>query len=289
VATRNQRSTITPEHFTVAPEMLGLPLASPSRRAYAMAIDIVLVIILTKSGGVFLGVVAAGVLFRASASDQRSGFVKKSVRTALRLASAAILFIVIANGLSRLTDRFEANNDSDEDERDQPQLVAIPDSAPDSLVIASLKKNTEILQTREARLRNQVRDAGEKRGLKQFIGGFADDLGVGFGWSAVYFTAFLALWRGQTPGKKIAGLRVMRLDGKPMGWWISFERFGGYAASLSVGLLGFLQILWDRNRQGLHDKACETVVVTDPRKPRPTPRSVYRTEVPGPASPYRPK
>jgi uncharacterized RDD family membrane protein YckC len=57
------------------------------------------------------------------------------------------------------------------------------------------------------------------------------------------------------------GIRVIRLDGKPLGWWISFERFGGYAASFSVGLLGFLQILWDRNRQGLHDKACETVVV----------------------------
>ena len=33
--------------------------------------------------------------------------------------------------------------------------------------------------------------------------------------------------------------------------------------ALSVGLLGFVQILWDRNRQGLHDKACETVVVMD--------------------------
>jgi uncharacterized RDD family membrane protein YckC len=57
------------------------------------------------------------------------------------------------------------------------------------------------------------------------------------------------------------GIRVIRLDGKPLGWWRSFERFGGYAASLSTGLLGFLQILWDRNRQGLHDKAVETVVI----------------------------
>ncbi|HUF11701.1 MAG TPA: RDD family protein, partial [Longimicrobiales bacterium] len=83
-------------------------------------------------------------------------------------------------------------------------------------------------------------------------------------WTAVYFTSFLALWQGQTPGKRMVGLRVIRLDGRPMTWWLAFERFGGYAASLSIGLLGFLQILWDRNRQGLHDKGVGTVVVREP-------------------------
>ena len=53
----------------------------------------------------------------------------------------------------------------------------------------------------------------------------------------------------------------MRLDARPIGWWTAFERFGGYFASLTLGLLGFLQILWDRNRQGLHDKTVETVVI----------------------------
>ena len=77
---------------------------------------------------------------------------------------------------------------------------------------------------------------------------------------SLFFEIFM---NGQTPGKRLAGLRVIRLDGKPLGWWIAFERFGGYAASFSVGLLGFAQILWDRNRQGLHDKACETVVIRE--------------------------
>jgi uncharacterized RDD family membrane protein YckC len=107
----------------------------------------------------------------------------------------------------------------------------------------------------------------KKGGIRTTLSRLSDDLGIGFGWSAIYFTAFLALWRGQTPGKRFAGVRVLRLDGKPLGWWLSFERFGGYAASFSVGLLGFAQILWDRNRQGLHDKACETVVVIDRGQP----------------------
>jgi uncharacterized RDD family membrane protein YckC len=67
--------------------------------------------------------------------------------------------------------------------------------------------------------------------------------------------------RGQTPGKRLMRIRVVRLDGKPMGWWYAFERFGGYAAGLVTGLIGFLQILWDKNRQGVHDKITETVVV----------------------------
>ena len=60
----------------------------------------------------------------------------------------------------------------------------------------------------------------------------------------------------------------MRLDGKPLGYWVSFERFGGYAASLFTGFEGFLRILWDPNRQGLEDKLAETVVVIDTAETR---------------------
>jgi len=36
-----------------------------------------------------------------------------------------------------------------------------------------------------------------------------------------------------------------------------------YAASVVTGLTGFLQIFWDSNRQGLHDKVASTVVVRE--------------------------
>jgi uncharacterized RDD family membrane protein YckC len=134
--------------------------------------------------------------------------------------------------------------------------------------ISRLESRNRRFEARGDSLERELDEAQKAKGLRLFIAGFADDLGLGFGWAAVYFTAFLALWRGQTPGKRIAGVRVLRLDGKPLGWWISFERFGGYAASFSVGLMGFFQILWDRNRQGLHDKACETVVVRDSAQAR---------------------
>ncbi len=88
-----------------------------------------------------------------------------------------------------------------------------------------------------------------------------EDLGLGFGWLMLYFTAFPVLWRGYTPGKRMLGIRVIRLDGRPIGWWTATERFAGYSASLATGLLGFVQVFWDRNRQTIHDKVASTVVV----------------------------
>src|SRR5215213_11293459 len=51
------------------------------------------------------------------------------------------------------------------------------------------------------------------------------------------------------------------LDGLPMTLWASFERFGGYAAGLFTGLMGYAQVYWDRNRQAIQDKISETVVI----------------------------
>lgn len=110
----------------------------------------------------------------------------------------------------------------------------------------------------------ELREEAERGpGLLSTLGSLADDLGLGLGWAGLYFTAFLALWSGRTPGKRLLRIRVIRLDGRPIGWWASFERFGGYAAGFATGLLGFFQIYWDRNRQAVHDKISETVVIND--------------------------
>ncbi|HUS24214.1 MAG TPA: RDD family protein [Candidatus Binatia bacterium] len=91
--------------------------------------------------------------------------------------------------------------------------------------------------------------------------GLLDDLGIGLGWAALYFTAFCAWWDGQTPGKRLVNIRVVQLDGSPTTLWEAFERYGGYGAGFATGLLGFIQVLWDPNRQAIHDKICETVVI----------------------------
>jgi len=102
---------------------------------------------------------------------------------------------------------------------------------------------------------------GERdRGLVRLLFKVADEVGLEVGWAALYFTLFPAFWRGRTPGKRLMGLRVVRLDGKPIGLWVAFNRFGGYAASVFTGLLGFFEMFWDPNRQALHDRIAATVV-----------------------------
>lgn len=91
--------------------------------------------------------------------------------------------------------------------------------------------------------------------------GLLEDLGIGFGWAALYFTACTFWMKGQTPGKWLFGLKVIKLDGSTMTLWESFERYGGYGAGLATGLLGFAQIFWEPNRQAIHDKISETLVI----------------------------
>jgi hypothetical protein len=348
---------ITPDFFSVARELIGLPLATPARRAVAMAIDGILVAILVQAGGVFLGLTAVFVLLRASRRSEKTGYLRASVRLALRVSAAVVLFVVVLQAWDFGEEKIQKQRDAEPSRSaattnaqtgdlnlnfppgegmaaaasaaglataDHPRevasysrkllesakragatdrqlrdaradlirllgddstadnvaaldsvLISVAGQAPvkagaplsqkDSLeaVIAGLRDDVQRLDERGDTLYAQLEKARERRGLRTYLTGIFDDLGLGFGWAAVFFTAFLAMMHGQTPGKKLMGIRVIRLDGKPLGWWIAFERFGGYAASFSVGLLGFIQILWDRNRQGLHDKACETVVVRE--------------------------
>ena len=65
---------------------------------------------------------------------------------------------------------------------------------------------------------------------------------------------------GQTLGKRLLGIRVIRVDGDGLAslpWLL-----------LRTVLLGRLvpAVVWDRDRRGLHDKASGTVVVVDPNK-----------------------
>jgi hypothetical protein len=122
--------------------------------------------------------------------------------------------------------------------------------------IRKLRSSNEDLQKELAQARKQPSIVG-------FFKNIANDLGFGFGWLGLYFTAIPVFWRGQTPGKRLMGIRVVRLTGEKIGWWSSFSRFGGYAAGLATGLLGFLQILWDANRQGIQDQIAGTVVIRE--------------------------
>ena len=387
------RNTITQEAFSVAPQLLGLPLARPSRRLMAILIDLAIVAILVQAGGAFFfGIAVAFAFFRFAARALGRGdrLISRTARIAFRVMGSIILFGLAISlfhrvmdeeeegegratvqgasvaasvgqsagvpttvtGALRLVQEFAAlQNAGDsaqahaaavdlsrrmrEMEFSDAHIRAVMDSVsaeraeskpflrpavaaalaeadvaappkplpPDSLAIlyaAALRADTTprdpggsdreptAADTLAAKLASVVaRDSldelrGELGGARKELAQvqeeleeerqsgllatllrFLDDLGLSFGWNALYFTAFTALWKGQTPGKRLLGIRVVRLNGQPMTLWGSFERFGGYAAGLLTGLLGFAQVYWDRNRQAIHDKITETVVIRE--------------------------
>ena len=82
------------------------------------------------------------------------------------------------------------------------------------------------------------------------------------------------LSQGQTPGKRLVGIRVMRTDGTPSRWGWTFVReflvktllFEVAADAVSLGIASIVDLLWafwDKDRQTLHDKIVKTFVVDD--------------------------
>ena len=78
----------------------------------------------------------------------------------------------------------------------------------------------------------------------------------------IYFSYFDGSARGQTIGKMALGIRVIDFrGGGPIGFGRGFIRWLGRILSSIPCFLGYLWALWDREKQGWHDKIATTVVV----------------------------
>lgn len=70
--------------------------------------------------------------------------------------------------------------------------------------------------------------------------------------------------RGQTPGKKALGIRVLRQEtGQPIGFGRAIGRMFARYLSSQVLCLGYLWMLWDDNKQTWHDKIVSSIVVKE--------------------------
>jgi uncharacterized RDD family membrane protein YckC len=81
--------------------------------------------------------------------------------------------------------------------------------------------------------------------------------------SLAYFTYFEGGPTGQTIGKRALGIRVFdfRGGGGPIGYGRALLRTIARYLSAIVLLIGYLWMLWDREKQTWHDKIAGTVVV----------------------------
>ncbi len=369
--TQDPRRTITPDAFSVAPGLLGIPLAHPWRRLAAMLIDLALIGLLANVRALFFALAAGAFFFWIALRGRKNSTASKTSRVGLGCLGSTVLFVAVLvmwgpslvpddmvlfetegpggtsmpvsigaigdmlslvtesdtsgaeEAAARLVERYRESGMGREEmldvidaiERESPEdeeLAELLRTAigpaegseraadeerasldemltayaaalreGDSVAIESLRPPVAAevaapeLEKRDRRIRslrqeqekleqglNEAR-AEQEKGLRSTITNLLDEFGLGLGWSGLYFTFLTGFFRGRTPGKRLLNVRIVRRDGKPLGYWVSFERFGRYAASLFTGFEGVLRILWDPNRQGLEDKLAETVVVMD--------------------------
>ena len=93
-----------------------------------------------------------------------------------------------------------------------------------------------------------------------------------------YFVLFELLWNGQSPGKRMLGIRVVRSDAQPLGVGTSLVRNLLRPVDIFL-LLGVLVMLLDRSSRRLGDLAAGTLVVREPG--RIAPGELSRVGLPG--------
>jgi uncharacterized RDD family membrane protein YckC len=101
------------------------------------------------------------------------------------------------------------------------------------------------------------------------VGGFGEEteLLVNLAASCLGFVLnvayFVILWAttGQSLGKMVVGIKIVRTDGSRVNWTQAILRYVGYIVSGLALSLGYAWIAFDARRQGWHDKMADTVVV----------------------------
>src|ERR1700722_3027127 len=84
-----------------------------------------------------------------------------------------------------------------------------------------------------------------------------------FGLQWVYFNLFEWMWNGQTPGKRLLHLRVIKVDGSPVsGIDVLLRNLSRPIDTLGpMGLIGLLMIFVSRKAQRLGDLMARTLVI----------------------------
>jgi len=263
---------VTPQALNVAPELLGRPLATPVRRLAAMAIDLLLVAVISGAANAWL--LAAGA-FAAWGLIRRPGGVQRGRPRWLAPVVGALLLVGAVDAWRLRV----AAPKLDEPDAAEVALVAsrtLSTAASGLATVASSPGRDEALarvageaawEAMAARVKTLEAEVKRLRGAppdwREKAAAWLDELGLGYGGALLYFTLVPLWWPGQTAGKRLLGLRVVEITGAPMTTVLAFKRFGGYIAGLATGGVGLAQVMWDPNAQGLHDRAARTLVLDE--------------------------
>ncbi|MCM2258139.1 MAG: RDD family protein [Vicinamibacteria bacterium] len=231
----------------VSTHLLGAPLASPQRRALALAIDLALLILPSVAVAVFASWLsiraseprAAEAVLRIVTGRAEGDERQRALRDALPLLARGE-----ARGLP-VAARLAI------EEGDVDRAAALLRDHHVAVTVAFSGHKEPHLEPGQIRLELQRLVPAKFRALATL------------GLAGAYFIFFTAGRRGATLGKRLLRIRVARLDGEPVSLFESLERFGGYfhvGGTIGIGLID----LWhDPDRRLAHDRIAGTVVIED--------------------------
>jgi uncharacterized RDD family membrane protein YckC len=78
-----------------------------------------------------------------------------------------------------------------------------------------------------------------------------------------YSIFFEGMWHGQTPGKRLAQIRVVEQNGQPVSWASVIIRNVIRVVDVGLALIGLVVILIDKNERRLGDLAAGTLVIRE--------------------------
>ena len=84
---------------------------------------------------------------------------------------------------------------------------------------------------------------------------------ISFVTTLAYNWFFWTRWNGQTPGKRLLGIRVIKTDGSKITSTDALIRATGYFVNSMFLMLGWIWALFDEQKRGWHDMFAGTVVV----------------------------
>jgi hypothetical protein len=240
---------VSAQPLRVAAELNGAELASPMRRAIAFAVDLMLLVVpslVVALGAATLalrmtdprGLHALGTLLRrqSGSAEARHAAVKDLAPLLVRLD---------AEGLPKQVRTAVEDGDLDR--------------AADELTKKELKKELMIAMAFSEHPKPKVGEGTVRFPLERLIPKVVRGLAL-YGVAALYFT-FLTARRGRTLGKRLLGIRVVRLDGHRLSFVEALERFVGYLhipGSLFLSLADFWR---DPNGRLPQDRVVHTAVV----------------------------
>ncbi len=259
---------VRPEVFNVTPNLIGMPLARPSKRAMAIGLDALAIVLLSSFGDLWIlaGIAIAGLQLwkiRAQSWTKKIWIVLVLLLLALISGQKTLDFYDNFNAPAPAVKSKANKNITDNEDNEESTAAAAnaSESAEIDTETANVKKIKKL--EHELKIARLPKTLQWREELKEWL----SSIGAKFGWAFIYFTFLPYWWKGQTLGKKVFGLRVVELTGRPLTIMNCLGRYGGYAAGMATGMIGFIQVLWDVNRQAIQDKIAHTVVI-DLRQPR---------------------